>query len=82
VDPLSGGTSDGFDATRMIRAKEVTEDRHTIVVAMTANARLSTRQECLQCGMDDYLAKPMRAERLAATLDRWKAGTRMSSVAE
>jgi signal transduction histidine kinase/CheY-like chemotaxis protein len=73
---------DGFDATRLIRARELQSGKHTIVVAMTANARLSTRAECLQSGMDDYLAKPVRAERLAETLDRWKAGAQTSSVAE
>jgi signal transduction histidine kinase/DNA-binding response OmpR family regulator len=73
---------DGFDATRLIRAREARDGvRHVIIVAMTANARLSTRQECLQCGMDDYLAKPVRAERLAEALDRWKAGT-VSAAAE
>ena len=73
---------DGFDATRLIRVREMQKERRTIVVAMTANARLSTREECLQCGMDDYLAKPIRAERLAATLDRWKAGAQTTSIAE
>ena len=73
---------DGFDATRLIRVREAQLGRRTVVVAMTANARLSTREECLQCGMDDYLAKPIRAERLAQALDRWKAGSQVSSLAE
>jgi signal transduction histidine kinase/CheY-like chemotaxis protein len=73
---------DGFDATRLIRVREAQLGRRTVVVAMTANARLSTREECLQSGMDDYLAKPIRAERLAQSLDRWKAGSQMTSVAE
>ena len=71
---------DGFDATRLIRTRELQDDKHTIVVAMTANARLSTREECLQSGMDDYLSKPVRAERLAEALDRWKAGARVASA--
>ena len=76
------GRIDGFDATRVIRVREAQLGRRTVIVAMTANARLSTREECLQCGMDDYLAKPIRAERLAQALDRWKAGSQLTYVAE
>jgi HPt (histidine-containing phosphotransfer) domain-containing protein len=37
---------------------------------MTANATQGDREECLAAGMDDYLAKPIRIEHLAAALGR------------
>ncbi|MEY2470099.1 MAG: hypothetical protein QOF21_2797, partial [Actinomycetota bacterium] len=57
---------DGYDATRAIRALEV--DRHTPIVALTASAMASDRDLCLAAGMDDYLAKPVNKETLAAVL--------------
>jgi CheY-like chemotaxis protein len=37
---------------------------------MTANAIEGDRERCLDAGMDDYLAKPIRLETLATTLRR------------
>ena len=36
---------------------------------MTANAMQEDREACLEAGMDDYVAKPIRPEELAAALD-------------
>ncbi|GAC1522026.1 MAG: hypothetical protein NVS2B8_02760 [Vulcanimicrobiaceae bacterium] len=63
---------DGFAATREIRAYEGrTLLARVPIVAMTANARSEDRERCLEAGMDDYIAKPVRLENLEAALDRW-----------
>ena len=61
---------DGFEATREIRQREH-DQRHTPIIAMTANAMDSDRERCLAAGMDDYLAKPVRSQALHAMLERW-----------
>jgi CheY-like chemotaxis protein len=61
---------DGYQATRNIRA--LTSDKAEIpIVAMTAHALQGDREKCLAAGMNDYIAKPITSERLAATLGRW-----------
>ncbi len=58
---------DGLETTRRIRA--LWPGRDLRIVAMTANAMEGDREACLEAGMDDYLAKPIRPEALAAALE-------------
>ena len=60
---------DGFEAVAAIRAEEVSLDRHTFVVALTAHAMKGDREHCLNAGFDDYLAKPIRSEDLRLILE-------------
>ena len=59
----------GLQATALIRAQESGPHRVPII-AITANAMSTDRDECLQCGMDDYLSKPINATTLRAMLAR------------
>jgi len=61
---------DGFDATRELRRREGT-GRRTPVLAMTAGVLTADRDDCVAAGMDDFVAKPVDAAVLEATLQRW-----------
>src|SRR5262249_45480590 len=64
---------DGYELTKRIRLAEAAAGAtvRTPVVAVTANAVKGEEERCLAAGMDAYLAKPVRIERLCATLERW-----------
>jgi CheY-like chemotaxis protein len=57
---------DGLEASRRINARW-NSDRPRIV-AMTANAMQGDREMCIAAGMDDYITKPIRVERLVEAL--------------
>jgi CheY-like chemotaxis protein/HPt (histidine-containing phosphotransfer) domain-containing protein len=61
---------DGFQATVRIRENETAPNRVPIV-ALTAHATEGFRDRCLAAGMDDYLSKPFKKERLVALVDQW-----------
>ncbi len=60
---------DGLEATAAIRHREQQTDRHVPIIAMTAHAMKGDRERCLAAGMDEYIAKPIRAHRLFDTID-------------
>ncbi len=56
---------DGYEATRRIRSGSfVGVNPRVPVIALTAYAMSDDRQKCLAAGMDDYVAKPIRADEL------------------
>ena len=61
---------DGLEATRRIRA-DFPSAHQPIIVAMTANAMESDKQECLLAGMNDYISKPVLPEAVETVLKRW-----------
>jgi PAS domain S-box-containing protein len=61
---------DGYETTKALRLQEG-ENRHTIVIALTANAMKGEREKCLEVGMDDYISKPVAMEQLAEMLKVW-----------
>ncbi|MEO6196357.1 MAG: response regulator [Thermoanaerobaculia bacterium] len=66
---------DGYETCRRLRQNEG-GGRRTWVIALTAHTAAEDRERCLAAGMDDHLAKPVRAEDLAAALKRQPKGAR------
>ncbi len=60
----------GYDATRAIRALE-REDNDLPIIAMTADALSDNVQYCLECGMNDHIAKPIDVEKCIHTLQKY-----------
>jgi len=83
---------DGIEATAIIRAWEEEEQkkdpchRQTPIVALTANAVVGMRETFLQCGFNDFIAKPIDVSKLDEILNRWiskeKRAARKSGVNE
>ena len=61
---------DGFKATEEIR-KIQRGVRPSTIIAMTANASREDRQKCIDIGMDDYIAKPVKTETLQRVLNKY-----------
>jgi len=69
----------GLEATEVIRERQRKKSEFPnykspiIIVAMTANAMQGDREKCLEAGMDDYIAKPVRPEGVRTIVERWGA---------
>ena len=61
---------DGLVATEHIRTT-LDPENQPYIIAMTAGATQHDRERCVEAGMDDYLAKPVSWEDIAAALDRF-----------
>ncbi len=61
---------DGFALTAAIRSNEPA-NTHIPIIAVTANAMQGEVDRCLDCGMDDYLSKPLELGTLRPVLRKW-----------
>ena len=60
---------DGLTATRTIRGRS--EWRNVPIIALTAKAMASDREECLAAGANDYIAKPLDVDKLLSLVRVW-----------
>lgn len=61
---------DGYQATKVLREEEGL-NKITPIIALTANALYDVKNQCLQAGMNDFLAKPYKKALLQQLLTRW-----------
>lgn len=61
---------DGFTATQTIRNLAPPKSEVPII-AVTANTTSKDREKCIDCGMDDYLEKPITLKSLKTALSRY-----------
>ena len=69
---------DGLETTRRLRSDPAL--RAVPIIALTALAMPGDREQCLEAGMDDYLAKPLGLKELHATVAQWVARTRTAAA--
>lgn len=60
---------DGIDATKNI-VRDVAE--RPIIIAVTANAGAADKKRAISSGMNDFIAKPIKADTLKKTLIKWQ----------
>ena len=65
---------DGYEATRQLRALGYSGP----IVALTAHAMSQDRQQCLDAGCNDYLAKPIKQQVLLEVVAQYAPGSRTS----
>lgn len=64
---------DGCEATAEIRRRH-TGGKRVPVIAITSTPPEEIRDQCLQSGMDDLVAKPLHLPQLAELIEKWKQG--------
>ena len=75
---------DGYQATASIRIMEKKEGsvKHIPIIALTANALEGDRERCLSAGMDDYISKPFKQEKMLKILERLFQGKKTTEPTE
>jgi signal transduction histidine kinase/CheY-like chemotaxis protein/HPt (histidine-containing phosphotransfer) domain-containing protein len=71
---------DGFEATAAIRQLPGGRGANVPIVALTANAMQGDEEQCLQAGMDGFLAKPYTLGSLRASVARWLGQAGMAAA--
>jgi CheY-like chemotaxis protein len=59
---------DGLEATETIRKQNI---KQPVIIALTANTMQGDQEECLKAGMNAYISKPVKLEKLVSLLEKW-----------
>ena len=59
---------DGLEATKKIRAIELSSGKHVPIVALTARAFKEEQEKCIAAGMNDFLTKPIEPGKIKTIL--------------
>ena len=70
MDVMMPGT-DGYQATRIIRAMDRPDAKTVPIIAMTANAFPEDRQKAREAGMTEHLTKPLESQPLLKALKKY-----------
>jgi len=62
---------DGYNATLLIREKELLSGRHTPIIAMTSYSLSGDKDKFTSAVMDDYISKPVDFSDLSSKIDKW-----------
>jgi len=57
----------GYDATLEMRARGI----RTPIIAMTANAMKEDREHSMECGMNDFITKPITFNAISSIIQKW-----------
>ncbi|MDR0496353.1 MAG: response regulator, partial [Treponema sp.] len=71
---------DGVDATKIIRALPGNKYSKLPIVALTANVVGDVRDMFLECGMNDFLSKPLDHKEIERVLRYWLPMEKWSDV--
>jgi CheY-like chemotaxis protein len=66
---------DGLECTRYIRENC---ERQPVIIAMTANAMVEDKEECLKAGMNNYIPKPVKIDLLVEMLQQTEFPVKIS----